>query len=86
MVTLNPPDQQYIPVLGIKIKGIFTFCLCAKCAETLTYPCEHSEKERQLTGTFTYAELLEAVNSGYEIVRLHKIFLVKILQKFFKQL
>ena len=84
MVTVNPPDRQYIPVLGVKVSGILTFCLCAKCAETLAFPCRHSKKERQLTGTFTYAELLEALNSGYKLVKIHEIIFCKKVSKVFQ--
>ena len=84
MVTLNPPNQQYIPVLGVKISGIYTFCLCTKCAETLTYPCTHSKKDRQITATYTYPELLEAINSGYELVRLHEIIFCEETSKIFE--
>ena len=84
MVTLNPPSRQYIPVLSVKISGILTFCLCTKCAETLSYPCTHSKKERQITGCFTYTELIEAINSGYELETIHEIIFFKKTSKIFE--
>ena len=73
------------PLLAINVDSILTFALCPKCAEFLTYPCTHTEEECMITGTYTYAEIYEAVKEGYEIVEVFELLFCKQTAKIFEQ-
>ncbi len=71
-----PPKDLYIPVLpmhcGPNRKLIFP--LCASCAESFqTSPCQHSDKERVITGTFFTEEVKLALEKGYQLVKMHSV-------------
>ena len=49
------------------------FPLCAKCAEEQHQGlCKHTDKERQLTGTWASIELIKALDKGYTLVERHE--------------
>lgn len=73
------------PVLPFKVGGMLCFALCPKCAEELSYPCTHSKEQRYITGSYTYVERLEAVDSGYEIIHLHEMLFCEKTAKIFEQ-
>ena len=50
------------------------FALCQTCAETLIQtPCEHTDEERTLTGTWVSLELDLARERGYQVVKIHEV-------------
>jgi hypothetical protein len=66
-LTILPPKRLMFPVLGLIFNDKLVFALCRKCAEESRQGyCEHSDKERALTGTFTtpVPAALPAIFSG----------------------
>lgn len=61
--------------------GKFTFPLCRTCVvEEMPKPllertcvCTHDDIERLFTGTWCTPELLEAVEQGYRVVKIHEV-------------
>ena len=48
--------------------------LCTTCAENLRQtPCEHSEEERMLSGTWCSIEIHKALQLGYQMIRLVEV-------------
>lgn len=71
-----PPRDLYLPVLPMHCgpNKKLVFPLCQKCAENFQVEvCEHSEKERIMTGTWFSEELKLAVKKGYKIVKMHTV-------------
>ena len=85
LVTVSPPARQLYPTLPFKIDGVLCLALCPKCAEFFTFPCAHTQEECYVTGTYTYVELLEAVDSGYTIVELHEMLFCEQSSKIFEK-
>ena len=86
LVTLKPPLREMYPLLPVRINGILTFALCAKCAEFLMAPCTHEDEDRNITGTYTYKEIREAVKQqGYEIVEVHELLYCKAEEKVYEK-
>jgi hypothetical protein len=73
-VRILPPKRLYHPVLPYKSQGKLTFPLCGVCADERNHTyCEHSSKERQLTGTWTTIEINKAVEMGYKIKEVYEV-------------
>ena len=80
-VDILPPFNLFHPVLPHRQGGKLTFPLCCSCVETeMSKPltnkscvCRHSDKERMLRGTWCTLELAKAVELGYTIVYIHKV-------------
>ena len=73
-VTVLPPRHLHLPVLGQIIRDRYIFHLCRSCAESGEGGfCNHSNAERQFTGTFVVAELRLALSKGYEVVMFHEL-------------
>ena len=73
--TVLPPDHLYIPVLPLRTaskKLMFPLCNACAVAEQQE-PCEHSDKEREMSGTWTHVELLKAVEKGYKILAVDEV-------------
>ena len=59
----------------------FTFPLCRTCVQEeqaklmlhRTHYCHHSDNDRMLRGTWHTPELVKAVEKGYTLVKIHKI-------------
>ena len=85
LVTVSPPARLELPTLPFKVDNVLCFALCPKCAEFLTYPCNHTKEERYICGAYTYVELLEAVDSGYTIIELHELLFCKKVAKIFEK-
>jgi hypothetical protein len=63
-----PPKRLYMPVLPVRVNKKLVFPTCALCAKIANQEsCEHSDKERALTGTWISVELIKAVELGYKI-------------------
>ena len=74
--TVLPPKDLYIPVLpmhcGPNKKLIFP--LCSTCALAFqTSPCEHTDKERAITGTFFTEEVKMALDKRYVMLKIHSV-------------
>ena len=55
-------------VVPVRMNGRLMFPLCRTCAEeTRQGPCDHTDDERRLYGTWTSVELTKAVQMGYEL-------------------
>lgn len=69
-----PPRGLFFPVLPVKINGKLMFPLCGTCASVnqLT-PCEHSDDERVLSGTWCTIEIQAAVKKGYRICKMYEV-------------
>ena len=81
LVTIIPPRGLYHPVLPVRHGGKLTFPLCMACVrEEQDKPlfersahCHHSDQERQLQGTWCTPEIKEAVERGYQLIRIHEV-------------
>lgn len=50
------------------------FPLCRTCSENLQQePCDHTEKERALNGTWVSIELMKALQKGYRVLRIDEV-------------
>lgn len=66
---VKPPKRLYIGVLPLRVDDKLLFPLCFTCATTCQQTSrQHKDKDRQLVGTWTSVELLEAVRQGYDVV------------------
>ena len=75
---VEPPKNLYHPVLPFRTtcgkSEKLLFPLCRTCAERQQQTrCEHTEEERALTGTWCTNELKMAVEKGYRIVKIYKV-------------
>ena len=69
-----PPRRLYIPILPKRINGKLMYTLCRTCAELQnSNPCNHTNDERLLIGTWTTIELIEALARGYKIIELIEV-------------
>ncbi|GBM42294.1 hypothetical protein AVEN_235007-1 [Araneus ventricosus] len=51
------------------------FPLCPFCAETLSQsPCEHSDEERSMVGTWVTEEVKVAIQKGYRITKIFEVY------------
>ena len=80
-VDILAPEGLFHPVLPMKIDDKCMFTLCATCAqEQLEQPwhertnlCNHTDKERLMTGVWCTEELKMAVRKGYKILKIHEV-------------
>ena len=80
-VDILAPQGLYHPVLPHRSSGKLTFPLCRSCvAEEMPkpllqwcYQCHHEDSDRVFRGTWCTPKLLEAVEQGYEIIRIHEV-------------
>ncbi|XP_078241110.1 uncharacterized protein LOC140703714 isoform X1 [Pogona vitticeps] len=71
---ISPPRGLFFPVLPARIGGKLMFVLCAACAESSQRtPCEHTDEERALTGTWCTIELNVAIKKGYKVVKIFEV-------------
>ena len=74
-VTILPPRKLLHPVLPVKMNKKLVFPLCQLCAhEQNQAKCTHSDKQRELVGTWCTPELEEAEKQGYIIKKIHEIY------------
>ncbi len=73
-ITILAPDSMFLPLLPLTIDGKLLFGLCRTCLENTTKDfCTHSDRERELTGTWTTIEIEKAIAVGYKVVKIHEI-------------
>ncbi|XP_023312242.1 uncharacterized protein LOC108915368 [Anoplophora glabripennis] len=76
-----PPQNLYHPVLPTKMNNKLLFVLCRTCGEQMNKgECQHSDKERALTGTWIVDEVLKAVEKGYRLLEIREIWSYQIDQ------
>ena len=73
-----PPRKLYHPVLPQRIKvdsyKKLVFTLCKTCAETRNQnKCKHTDTQRSFIGTWTTDEVSKALEKGYKILRIYKV-------------
>ena len=81
LVTILPPRHLYHPVLPVRHGGKLTFPLCLACVQEeqpkplfeRSATCTHTDRQRQLQGTWCTPELQEARARGYILVRIHEV-------------
>ncbi|XP_062574745.1 uncharacterized protein LOC134236588 [Saccostrea cucullata] len=72
-----PPRGLFHPVLPYRTGGKLLFPLCRTCAQqqdsTSQYPCQHTDRERSLTGTWVTSELHKALDMGYTLEQIYEV-------------
>ena len=73
--TFLPPRNLIHPVLPWKSPtGKLCFTLCRMCcAKNNQDACNHTDKERALSGTYVTPELYEAFEAGYKVLELNEV-------------
>ncbi|XP_031153064.1 uncharacterized protein LOC116048233 [Sander lucioperca] len=73
--TVAPPRGLYHPVLPYRSHGKLMFPLCGTCADQLnqTGRCDHTDRERQMSGVWVSFELLKALEKGYILVNIVEV-------------
>ena len=75
MVKILPPRGLYHPVLPYRSCGKLKFPLCRTCAdEEALEPCQCSDVDRCLLGTWCIPELNKAVEKGYTLLRVYEVY------------
>ena len=70
-----PPRKLFIPVLPVRCNGKLKFPLCSQCARLeLADPCNCSDSERAIVGTWTTEEVKVALKHGYNILKIYEIY------------
>jgi hypothetical protein len=73
-LTILPPTDLFIPVLGMHMNGKFTFGLCNACMlSKQTHKCKHSIKQRALLGVWVSEEIKLALQYGYKILTVYEV-------------
>jgi hypothetical protein len=68
-----PPRNLLHPVLPLKFDGKLMFILCRSCMESNSKQCAHSVEERAFVGTWTTAEVYQAMDHGYGVLILSEV-------------
>ena len=81
LVDILPPTGLYHPVLPVRCGGKLTFPLCKSCVKEeqekpmlqRTHHCVHTDTERMLRGCWCTPEIVQAVQKGYKIIKIHEV-------------
>ena len=74
-VRILPPRKLLHPVLPVKMEKKLVFPLCVLCAKHQNQTeCSHTDKQRELVGTWCTPELQEAEKQGYIIKKIYEIY------------
>ncbi|XP_062566722.1 uncharacterized protein LOC134229029 [Saccostrea cucullata] len=72
-----PPRGLFHPVLPYRTGGKLLFPLCRTCAQqqdsTSQDRCQHTDRERSLTGTWVTSELHKALDMGYTLEGIYEV-------------
>jgi hypothetical protein len=69
-----PPYNLFHPVLPYRSGGKLMFPLCRTCADNLLQlPCQHSDHQRAITGSWVSVELMSAIEAGYKILNVYEV-------------
>ena len=75
-----PPKNLYFPVLPCKFNGKLIFTLCCSCVfntqeqHKVNIDCQHLYEERTLTGVWCSPEMKKALEMGYEMKKVCKLY------------
>ena len=73
-VKILPPRGLYHPVLPLRSNGKLKFPLCRTCADTESLlPCECTENDRAITGTWCTPEIEKSLEKGYRILKVYEV-------------
>jgi hypothetical protein len=67
------PRKLNFPILPVRVNGKLLFTLCFSCANEKKRQCNHSQKHRELNGTWVSEEVKLALAYGYEIIKIHSV-------------
>ena len=67
-----PPRKLYIPVLPLRINYKLIFTLCEKCIQLYQKICNHTDADRNLTGSWVTLEVHAALKEAYRILKFTK--------------
>ena len=81
LVDILPPTGLYHPVLPMRCGEKLTFPLCKSCVKEeqekpmlqRTHHCVHTDTERMLRGCWCTPEIVQAVQKGYKIIKIHEV-------------
>ncbi len=74
-VKILPPRGLYHPVIPYRSNGKLKFPLCRTCADAENQlPCNCTEDERSITGTWCIPEIQTAIRLGYEIIKIYEVY------------
>ena len=75
-IKILPPRGLFLPVLLYHCKGELIFPLCHSCCEAESPPhiCLGSDEDRVLTGMWVTPELLKALEKGYTVLDIYKVY------------
>ncbi|XP_041361864.1 uncharacterized protein LOC121377831 [Gigantopelta aegis] len=74
-VKVLPPRRLYHPVLPYRSNGKLKFPLCRMCAdEEQQTPCQHSDEERAILGTWCTPEIQKAVQKRYQVLKIYEVY------------
>ena len=70
-----PPNDLFLPLLPHKTKGgKLVFGLCRTCADNIqTEPCQHSDEQRSIVGTYTTEEVKACLPLGYKVIQIYHV-------------
>src|SRR5687768_1131041 len=69
-----PPTNLLHPVLPYRCNQKLNFPLCSTCCKTCQQePCEHTEEERVLSGSWVTLELKKALELGYRLIEVYEV-------------
>ena len=72
--TVLPPRGLFHHVLPYRTQGKLMFPLCKTCADACNQtPCDHSDSEIAIQGTWCSVDLEKALEKGYQIVQIHEV-------------
>jgi hypothetical protein len=75
-VQILAPKGLYHPVLPLRSEdGRLKFPLCQKCAlEEKQDPCQCTDQERAILGTFCTPEIMKALEQGYTLLKIYEVY------------
>lgn len=68
-----PPKHLYMPVVPMKINKKLLFGLCRTCMENQIQTCEHTNRDRMITGTWVTDEVKKAVEKDYILDKIFEV-------------
>ena len=73
--SIIPPRGLYHPVLPYRSNGKLTFPLCHACTINKSQdPCNHSDNQRALLGTWCTPEIHKALELGYKVMKIYEVY------------
>ena len=74
LCTVVASRKLNLPILPARFNKKLTFALCRTCAEIQHQgSCDHTDEQRQITGTWCTPELHKALDRGYRVVKVFEV-------------